>query len=283
MKLSSPDTTLYTPSEEVSLEEALGRTTHLCIGAHPDDIEGMAYAGVAECFGRRDRWFSGITVTSGSGSARTGVYADYTDEEMTVIRRREQRKAACIGDYSVQVHFSYSSAEVKQKEVPALHADLVALLEAMRPQTVYLHQPADKHDTHVAVFAHALKALRALPADKHPERLIGCEGWRNLDWLMDDEKVALDTGAFPGIAAALLGVFDSQNTGGKRFDLALPGRRQSNATYYDPHVIDQYQGLTWGIDLMPLLKDPNLSPTSFIQQSIERFRSDVSERLNRFF
>jgi LmbE family N-acetylglucosaminyl deacetylase len=283
MKLSSPDTAIYSPGGDASLEEALARTTHLCIGAHPDDIEGMAFAGIAECFGKRDLWFSGITVTSGSGSARTGVYADYTDAEMREVRLREQRKAAHIGDYSVQVHFSYGSAEVKQRELPALHSDLTALLEAMRPSTVYLHQPADKHDTHVAVFAHALKALRALPADKQPSRVIGCEGWRNLDWLADSEKVLLDASAHPGIALALLGVFDSQNTGGKRFDLALPGRRQSNATFHDPHVIDKYQGITWGVDLTPLMKDPALSPVDFIQRHIDSFRADVTGRVSRFF
>ena len=34
-------------------DAALARTTHLCISAHQDDIEIMAYHGVAECFGRR--------------------------------------------------------------------------------------------------------------------------------------------------------------------------------------------------------------------------------------
>ena len=38
------------------LKEALGRTTHLAIGAHSDDLEIMAYHGIAECFGRSDRW-----------------------------------------------------------------------------------------------------------------------------------------------------------------------------------------------------------------------------------
>lgn len=61
MKLSSPQADLYIPDERQTAVAALARTTHLCIGAHPDDIEAMAYHGIAACFGRSDRWFSGIT------------------------------------------------------------------------------------------------------------------------------------------------------------------------------------------------------------------------------
>ncbi len=283
MKLSSPHADLFVPHDDVSFDEALRRTTHLCIGAHPDDIEAMAYHGIAACFGRTDLWFSGITLTNGSGSARTGVYAGLTDEEMQQVRRREQRKAACVGDYSVQVQLGYSSAEAKQRDVPALQADLVALLEAAHADVVYLHQPADKHDTHVATLAHSLRALRALPASKRPQRVYGCEGWRNLDWLPDEAKQLLDASAYPGLAAALMGVFDSQNTGGKRFDLAIPARRCANATFHDPHTVDRYQGITWAMDLTSLLHDPQLTPADLVQQHIERFRSDVLQRVNRFF
>ena len=30
----------------------------------------MAYHGVAECFGRKDKWFTGVVVTNGAGSPR---------------------------------------------------------------------------------------------------------------------------------------------------------------------------------------------------------------------
>lgn len=282
MKLSSPRADIYVPTPDLPVATALQRTTHLCIGAHPDDIEAMAYHGIAECFGRFDRWFTGITVTNGGGSSRTGAYAAFTDEDMIHVRRQEQRKAALVGDYSVQFQLGYSSAEVKKKDLPALHEDLVSLLRAARPEVIYLHQPADKHDTHVAVFAHSLRALRALSPAERPARVLGCEGWRNLDWLGDDEKQLLDTSAYPGVAAALLGVFDSQNTGGKRFDLALPARRCANATFHNPHTADACQGITWATDLMPLVTDSTFPARRFVEAQIERFRADVSARVDRY-
>jgi LmbE family N-acetylglucosaminyl deacetylase len=231
---------------------------------------------------RSDRWFTGITVTNGSGSARTGAYANFTDEQMIAVRRAEQRKAALIGEYSAQIQLGYTSAEAKDPGNAALQQDLAALLAHLRPNVVYLHQPADKHDTHVAVFGHALRALRRLPREARPERVYGCEGWRNLDWLSDAEKQLLDTSLFPGVAAALMGVFDSQNTGGKRFDLAIPARRCANATFHDPHTIDRHTGITWACDLAPLLDDDKLHVADFVQAQIHRFRDDVTARVQRY-
>jgi len=53
----------------------------------------MGYAGIYECFGRNDKWFTGVVTTNGAGSPRAGIYANYTDEEMQKIRRIEQKKS----------------------------------------------------------------------------------------------------------------------------------------------------------------------------------------------
>ena len=100
-------------------EAALARTTHMAIGAHPDDNEIMAFHGILECFGRDDRHFTGVTVTNGAGSARDGIYARYTDDEMQKVRRVEQKKAAVVGEYAAQVFLDYTSGEVKDSQEPA--------------------------------------------------------------------------------------------------------------------------------------------------------------------
>ena len=83
----------------VSEKEGIARTTHLAIAAHQDDIEFMAYAPISECFGKADKWFGGVVVTDGAGSPRSGLYADFTDEDMKAIRITEQKKAAFVGEY----------------------------------------------------------------------------------------------------------------------------------------------------------------------------------------
>src|ERR1044071_4581985 len=99
MQFHQPNSDFFVP-DGTAPEQALARTSHLCVAAHQDDIEIMAYHGIAECFGRGDRWFSGVVVTNGAGSPRSGVYANFTDAQMQEVRRQEQRKAAMIGDYS---------------------------------------------------------------------------------------------------------------------------------------------------------------------------------------
>ena len=279
MKLSRPDADIHVPEGSVSAEAALTRTTHLCVAAHQDDIEIMAYHGIAACFGQADRWFSGVVVTNGAGSPRTGVYANYTDTEMQAVRVQEQRRAASVGEYSIQLQLAHPSNDVKQQNSPGLQADLATIFTLCRPQVVYLHNPADKHPTHVAVLLHALAALRALPPARRPQRVLGCEVWRDLDWLPDDEKQALDTSDRPNLASALLGVFDSQISGGKRYDLAAVGRRVANATFHTSHVADRSSAITWAMDLTPLVVDPERSIEAFTLEAIDRFRADVQQRL----
>src|SRR5581483_5358440 len=260
-------------------DAALARTTHLCIPAHQDDIEIMAYHGVAECFGRKDRWFTGVVVTNGAGSPRSGIYGNYTDEQMQKVRLVEQRKAAYVGEYAAQIQLGFTSAQVKNPKEAAVVDDLAAILRATKPRTVYLHNLADKHDTHIGVSMRAIAALRAVRGETRPERVYGCEVWRDLDWMPDAEKQALPVSARSNIAAALVGVFDSQVTGGKRYDLATAGRRLAHATYYASHGTDEESALSFAMDLTPLVDDPTLAVAEHVLRYVDRFRADVEKRL----
>jgi LmbE family N-acetylglucosaminyl deacetylase len=281
MKFSQPTADVFVPQLGCSAADAFARTTHLCIAAHQDDIEIMAYPGIAACYGREDRWFSGVVVTDGAGSSRRGPYAQFSDEQMRRVRIEEQRKAAYVGDYAVQVQLSHPSAIVKQPEAPAVQADLAAILAVARPAVLYLHQPADKHDTHIAVLSQCLTALRKLPAAARPARVLGCEVWRDLDWLCDSAKQLLDAGDRPNLAASLVGIFDSQITGGKRYDLACAGRRAAHATYHQSHASDATPAVIWAMDLTPLVADDTLSLADFTRRHLDAFRDDVLQRLAR--
>ncbi len=278
MRFHKPGADLFVP-DGLDPAAALARTTHLSITAHQDDIEIMAYHGIAECFGRQDKWFTGVVVTNGAGSPRAGIYGHYTDEEMQKVRLREQRKAAYVGEYACQIQLGFSSAEVKNPGSPDVVADLEQILRAAAPEVVYLHNLADKHDTHVAVTARAIAALRKVRDAVKPARVYGCEVWRDLDWLPDEDKRPLPVSARSNIAAALVGVFDSQVSGGKRYDLATAGRRLAHATYFASHGTDEESALTFAMDLTPLVEDPNQSVADYLLGFIDRFRADVARRI----
>ena len=269
---------IYVPDGSAA-EAAVTRTTHMAIAAHQDDIEFMALHGILECFGRDDRHLTGVTVTNGAGSARNGIYAHYTDEDMQKVRRLEQKKAAVIGEYSAHAFLDYTSAEVKDgKNLPVVQ-DLKRIVEAARTKVIYTHNLADKHDTHVAVVLRTLQALRELPREARPKRVYGCEAWRDLDWLCDADKIVFDVQAHENLAMSLAGVFDSQISGGKRYDLATQGRRRANATYLASHAVDQTKAASFAMDLTPLVENENLNPGEYVLEFIDRFKNDVSTRL----
>ena len=278
MRLHNPAADMFVPDGSAP-ETALARTTHLCIAAHQDDIEIMAYHGIAACFGHKDRGFTGVVVTNGAGSPRSGIYGQYSDEEMQRVRLVEQRKAAYVGEYACQLQLGFTSSQVKNPSETAVIEDLSAVLRATRPEVVYLHNLADKHDTHIGVAVRAIAAMREVREQTRPAKVYGCEVWRDLDWLPDDEKQVLGVSERSNIAASLVGVFDSQVTGGKRYDLATAGRRLAHATYFASHGTDQETALSFAMDLTPLVENPSLAIADYVVSFIDKFRADVENRI----
>lgn len=261
--------------------DALRRTTHLGIGAHQDDLEFMAFHGILACYDRTDRWFGGVTITDGRGSSRAGKFKDWTDDQIAAERIREQEAAAVIGQYSFIAQLGFGSAAVRDARQTAVRDDLRRILEASRPEVVYLHNLADKHDTHVGCALRCLEALRQLPRADRPKKVYGCEVWRDLDWLVDSEKTPMPVSDRPELARALNEVFATQIAGGKRYDLAVLGRRTANATFSNAHATDQETAMQWAMDLTPLVQDDTLDPVAYATGFIDRLKADVIARLRK--
>ena len=100
--------------------------------------------------------------------------------------------------------------------------------------------------------------------------------------MMDCDKVVFRLDQHESLAAALVGVFDSQIVGGKRYDLATMGRRRAHATYHESHSVDASQMVNFGMDLTPLILDDTLHIPDFIQEHIQRFAEDVNAKLAKF-
>ncbi|NBQ54833.1 MAG: PIG-L family deacetylase, partial [Proteobacteria bacterium] len=118
---------------------------------------------------------------------------------------------------------------------------------------------------------------------ERPTRVLGCEVWRALDWMVDSEKVAMPVSARPELAQALNEVFATQIVGGKRYDLAVLARRAANATFHDAHASDTESALQWAMDLTPLIQDDTLDVTAFTLGFLERLQQDVAARLRRAY
>lgn len=281
LKFKNENAEVFIP-DGTKMESALARTTHLAIAAHQDDIEIMSYDGILQCFGKQDQWFTGVVVTNGSGSPRDNLYAAYTEEQMRQVRIKEQKKAAYIGEYAAQFLLQHDSSEVKDNINRFVVEDIMQVIELTSPKILYTHNLADKHETHVSVVLRTIQALRELPREYHPRKVYGCEVWRDLDWMTDDEKVVFDLSAHQNIAGALMGVFDSQICGGKRYDLAMMGRRRSHATFSSTHAADTATELSYAMDLTPLIQNRNMNIELFLKERVDSFLEDISQRLKKF-
>lgn len=263
-------------------EKALARTTYMSIAAHQDDCEIMAYHAIAKCYGSEKDWYTAVILTDGGGSPRSGAYADYTNEQIHEKRSQEQRDAADVGKYAAVVQLAYSSEEVRTAKRDVIEDELVELLKKARPEYMFIHNPADRHETHLGASLRAIGALRKLPPEMRPKKVYGMEVWRSLDWLSAKDRLIFDTSQYPEVASGVITAFESQCTPLKRFDLAALGRRLGNATFQAPRDNDVTDSCNIGVDLTPLIENPDLDIKEFTLQLIHNFYQEAEELLERF-
>ena len=271
MQLNGPNADILVPDAS-ELSHALQRTTHLGIGAHADDVEILAWQGIAQCHDNAGQWFTGVVVSDGAGSPRSGPYSDFSDEQMITQRIHEQRSAAQLGQYSAQLQLGYSSAQLNAGNLEQIVAELLALLEQSQPDVLYLHNLADAHHTHVVVAGACLAALRQLPAALQPRQVYGVEVWRSLDWLPSQYRVALALPADSSLQTRLLQQHDSQVAGGKHYERAVIARQTANATFSQSHTVDACSACALAMDYRPLLDQPGLNPDDYLAQCLQEFR-----------
>lgn len=280
MKFSQPGADLFLPQKE-NPQQILASTTHLGIGAHADDLEILAFPGITACLNQVTERFSGVVVTNGAGAPRSESYSETSDQELVRLRKEEQRQAAKLGQYAAVIQLGFSSAEIRQGPHPALVGDLLQILKATEPRVVYLHNPADRHETHLAVLSASLAALRQLPATSRPKEVYGCEVWGDLDWVPSSKIVRLPCTAPEDFGPSLLRCFRSQVEGGKRYDLAAAGRRRAQATFADAYSPDQAPEVVLALDLLPLLESGAPSLAQFVSSLIDEFRQQATDRIKR--
>ncbi len=260
-------------------EAALQRTTHLGIGAHPDDLEFMGWHPILECLHHGHNYLTGVITSDGRSSPRSGMYARHSDEEMVQVRLREQQHAAVSGEYAATLSLMYEETGpvMGGQDSQPLIADLMEIVRRTQPRVIFTHNLCDRHPHHIVVVLAVIEALRRL--NYLPEEFYGGEAWRGLDWMNPKDRMHFDVSEHQNLTAALMGVYDSQITGGKRYDQATAGRKRANATYSDPFHSDDSSALEYAMDLMPLLKDPQLKPEDHAATLIKNFLNDVKSRL----
>ena len=251
----------------------------LCICAHQDDAEIMAIDGILKGYYSKKYSFALVETTDGGGSARTGKFKDYSDEEMKKVRIKEQESASEIGRYNSLYMLNYTSKEVKDKNNQDIVDEYIKIIKELKPEVIYTHSILDKHPTHIGVVLKVIKALRSLPKNEQPKLFYGCEVWRGLDWIDDSRKIGFNVSRNIKLQRKLLEVYESQIEGGKEYTKASIGRRYQNATYFQSHAVDDYKMISYAIDLMPVLKNPQLSINEYALSFVDELKNEVNTLL----
>ncbi len=283
MNLHHPNAFIYIPSGEL-ISTALARTTHLSIGAHPDDLEFMSLHGIAACYDKSDAFFTGIVVTDGAGSVKSGPCAGMSAIELIEIRQQEQKKAADIGKYNALLMLQYESAELKSSSPASQRPwiqDIQSLLSLCQPQTIYSHNPFDKHPTHLAVIMPLLQFLQSLPPAQKPTHFYGCEVWRGLDWVLEEDRTSLSLHGTDSLSEKLNHLFVSQIDAGKNYAEAIRGRRIANATFTNPHSTDPAPQLELALDLTALLHQNSDQILPYLKTILHRFESELLNNIQK--
>ncbi len=272
---------LFIPDNS-SQEKAFEKTTDFGVVAHADDLEMMCCSAITNSYNSNDKVFSGLVLTNGSGASNIGQVI-LTESEMVNTRILEQNQAASIGRYGFIAQLGYSSLEAKdQKNKDDIVEALSWYISRARPDRIYIHNLADKHSTHVVASLRVLDALRSLKDTYKPKKLLACEIWRNLDWLSDKEKVALPVLNNKELIKELIQNYKSQIFSGKRYDLALLGRLQANATFLDPYSEDTAPLVSFAMDVTHLIDEPREKTLEFIDEKISTFRNDVVDTIKTY-
>ncbi len=253
------------------------RTRTLAIGAHPDDIEFMCLDPIIRH--RNAGSFGGLIVTSGSGSLRAPQHARLSPTEYAELRWEEQKMAAKIGGYAFVDSLNVESAEIKSDAgLAALTQKLKEFLIDFEIDELYMHQPFDRHASHVRVAFAVLTALRSLPVERRPKQVLGCEVWRNLDWAPKSSKVLRPLSAAGlDLQVRLAEVFKSQADPkeAKDYVSALVGRKTANAVFQEGLVGDSGVAQEVYIDLKPWVES-KLSWSELGREYLRKFQQEAT-------
>jgi LmbE family N-acetylglucosaminyl deacetylase len=233
---------------------------------------------------RNARSFGGLIVTSGSGSLRAPQHAALSPSEYAELRWEEQKQAAKMGGYAFVDSLNIESSVIKTAAgLAELASQLREYLVEFEIDELYMHQPFDRHTSHVRVAFAVLTALRSLPKERRPAQVLGCEVWRNLDWAPKSSKVLRPLSAADlELQVRLAEVFTSQADpkNAKDYVSALVGRKTANAVFQEGLVGDSGVAQEVYIDLKPWVES-KLSWSELGREYLGKFHQEATSEWPR--
>lgn len=257
-----------------------GIVKNIIIAAHKDDGEMIGIKAIDDSIKKNESLVM-IILTNGSGCPRVGYYESVSDEDMVEIRTSEQKRASEIGRYNTLYLLDHPSKVVQEKQKIVIDEIKDILLKYPEIENIYIHNPFDKHKTHIASCEVAVEAIKEVYQEgklKKLSKVLGVEVWRSLDWLPDKYKVTIDTTGAEFISQNIMAVFVSQNSA-KRYDEAISNRRLANATFNESHESNSCTSLMYAIDLMEPIQNVHKNLADLLTENLDLFEKELRKNL----
>ena len=277
MKFHNPSASIVFPkSDQPSVNTQSIQSRILGIGAHQDDLEFMCFHGILE--GRKQGGFTGLILSNGAGSSRGEAFTHLSEEEFCEVRKQEQIQAANLAGYQQIIQLGHPSKNIKSIDRSHAIRDVLEVLNNVKPEKIYTHNPFDKHDSHIATLIVTIEAIKLMAPEDRPKKLFGCEVWRSLDWLPSSLKIEFDVSNEASLRDDLLKCFPSQTQDSKNYAEAVNGRRIANATFSDAHTLDKSLQTEHAIDLSHLIGEDSNAALYFVREVQNKFATEIEDQ-----
>ena len=272
------------------LGDYLTDTTDLSCTAHQDDAE--IENGIQILQAQRDpkKNFLNIIATDGASSKSRLNRADADAEgskgkpfelqELPERRWREQRDASSASK-TPSIQLGYPSNAVNGLMGDGKKAEVVHILSGLfdsmpNLKDVFLHNPLDKHDTHLGVLACSVAAFRSMDSKDLPDNIVGMEGWGGLAGMPHGELVKFvtenkqDLEEIKGWISLYTSQLDLQLRAYDKVTIALYEAHAGFVT--DPHSLGVIEGMAIGVKLTDYIKNPDMQLEDMAEDLIRIMR-----------
>ena len=172
---------------------------------------------------------------------------------MRIVRFKEQKKAAVVGEYGAQVLLDYKSTVVKDPQDKRPCKDLLSILHSDEAQVRLHPQPGGQTRYPRGDTLRVVEAIRChAPRIDHKNCMGAKSGEAWIGWWMS-EKYPSTSASMRTYKQHYLGVFDSQICGGNATTSPPWVAERPTPPILNPMDWIRPKGLSFGMDLTPLI------------------------------
>ncbi|MCX5903764.1 MAG: PIG-L family deacetylase [Proteobacteria bacterium] len=235
----------------------------LVVAPHPDD-DVIGAGGMMALLAQSGRAVFSLYVTDGRNSPVVPPAAG--KKAVAGIRRREALAALKAVKARGAIFLNYNSQELHDKKCSEAAKAIREALLFLRPETVYVPTPFDRHPTHCAALRLTLTALRSIRG--FTPQLFGYNVWGGVYGVRGLK--AVDISSVVKLKRKAIRMHCSQ-IAYKAYDEGILARNRYEAVFAETHGSEQCRYVESFLDMQELVNNKKLGLQRFVQQVLAQY------------